>query len=211
MFLRANRVIYFIVIVILVVICGQYINSFILTKEIVYNTYAEKMTLDQVEVFFASTKKWQGTLYLFVPLGIILKITYNSFFLTVGSLFKNRFGSFESNFNVCLKAEIIFALMQLTRILFLTFSRSINTLKDINIVPFSLQSVFYHLNNPKWIIYPMQLCNVFEVAYICFVARLISVEQNMKFTDCLFFVLSTYIPAISFWVIIVIYFTLLFS
>ena len=94
---------------------------------------------------------------------------------------------------------------------FLTFFWDINSLKDLNIIPLSLQILLYHSNLPGWAVYPLQLINFFELFFILFAAKLISVKQNLGYRESLVFVLSTYVPGLLLWAITVIYLTLMFT
>ncbi len=125
--------------------------------------------MERIETIIENTKNYSGLIYATLPLIILIKTTYNSFFVTTATLLDNS-GSynFSSNFNICLKADVIFVIMQLVKVYFLSFFKEASTLTDVQTIPLSAITLFEAKTIPLWSVYIFQTINIWEVLYCYF-------------------------------------------
>ena len=88
---------------------------------------------------------------------------------------------------------------------FLLFPENV-TLEYINtFYPLSLINIVVIKNIPGYLIYPLQLINVFELVYWIFLASLIKIYVNWKFEKSFAFILKTYGFGLLVWVVLVVF------
>jgi len=209
--LGENKLLYFIVMAAIVVGSSVYINIFIMSDALVYSTYAERLSVEQVESMLNVNKALVWVSYLFIPVAILIKILYNSFCLYLGTFLEEKYGTFRDFFNIALKAELIFCVAIIVKIVFCEFIIRVKNLDDLNFIPFSLQHLLSGYNYPKWITYPLQTANLFEVFYVLFIGKLIAVNRGLTLNQCIRFAALSYFFGVLFWVLIVVYLTMLIS
>lgn len=71
----------------------------------------------------------------FIPIILVIKILYNSAWLTTGSILNTERGNFKANLNICLKAEYVFVVMLLVKLAVFVFFKDVNTLNDLGFIP----------------------------------------------------------------------------
>ena len=71
--------------------------------------------------------------------------------------------------------------------------------------PLSLLNLVVIENIPQYLIYPLQLINIFELAYWIVLAFLIKVYTNRSFDKSFSFVAGTYGVGLFAWVILVVF------
>ena len=115
------------------------------------------------------------------------KIVYNSLCITVATLLtEDKQFDFEENYNICLKAEFVFILMLITRLLFFFFFKQVNTVTDISYVPGSLRDMFEDQTVPMWLTYIFDTINIWEIFFCILGAALFkkfyrtTLDQSIK-------------------------------
>ncbi len=163
--LKINRWLYLLLVSTMIIFFTYFIQSAFMSVSVYFNTYSETMTYERIQEIFTTVKKYEVFAYSLLPVLLILKILYNSFFISTATLLSEGRGySFSRNFNVCLKAEVVFVLMYLGKIVVLAFFKKVSTVGDINFMPLSALSLFNEALLPKWAIYPLQTINRWELA-----------------------------------------------
>lgn len=209
--LNENKALFFIIIVLIVAGCSFYINKFIISDSLFYTQYSERLSIEQIESILKVNRRLAWSSYIFIPLVVFVKIAYNSSCFYIGSFFSEKQTSFKSFFNIALKAELTFCLLLFVKIIFFEFLLHVESLNDLNFMPLSLQQLLMNFKYPRWFTYPLQTANLFEILYILLVAKLISIDGQKSFRSSLRFVISSYLPAILFWMLIVVYLSILIS
>jgi hypothetical protein len=168
-----------------------------------------KMTERQLEDYLELIRKWYWVSYLFIPIMLLLRISFAWLCLKVGSFITESFND-SSFWKICIQAEIVFAVGSVTSLLYTELFIDVETLEQLSVNPFSLQ-VFASSSMPKWCAYFFNTLNIFEVCYVAFLAYLISEESKKTFMSTLKFVTTSYLPALMLWVLFVSYFSLIFQ
>lgn len=120
--------------------------------------------------------------------------------------------SFKALWEIAIKAEFIFLLVSVCKLIWFYFFQTNFILEDIQyFYPLSSLNILdYHLLDP-WLIYPLQTLNFFEFAYIILLSFQIGNLTKTNTDTGLKIVASSYVPALLLWVTVVMFFTLNFS
>jgi magnesium-transporting ATPase (P-type) len=154
--LETKRIIYFITLSIILIILTYIIQATFYNEQVFYNTYLQQLSLDRVKKIYEASNKWQLVSLLFLPAALLIKIFYNSFWITACSILNNERGGFKGNYNICLKAEYVFVLMLLVKFICLLLFKQVDTLNDLSFIPGSVINLYSVDKIPKWLIYPLQ-------------------------------------------------------
>lgn len=187
------------------------INYLYFSESVVQNTYAEQMALDRISQLFETQKKFLWLIYLLTPLMLIIRILYNTLWLTTLSLFVEYEGHFKAHFNISLKAEYVFVAMAIARLLWLIFLKEVNTMNDLGYIPFSLVNLYNVNTLPKWAIYPLQLINIWEVLFCWAGTSLYASRFNMSLSASFKRFCIPYLTGLLVWVLAVVFISLIAS
>ena len=180
-------------------------------EQIYLKTYADQLSTERIQSLYQNSKKWEWLGYFLLPLFYLFKIVYVSFCLTTASLINVEKGNFTANFNVSLKADYIFIIVILVRFIWLFFFKEINNLTDLGYIPGSFLNLFNIENIPKWVIYPLQICNIWEVLYCLIGTSMYSIQFGVSKTVAAKQFCIPYLIGLFIWVLIVVFVTLQFS
>lgn len=188
-------------------------------NDLLYQSYSEKLTTVQIEKVFAFQEKWRWISYALVPLLLLLKISLIASVLYIGTFFYSKVKvTFKQLFDAVIKAEFVFLLVSILKIVWFYFFQTNYTLEDLQyFYPLSALNIVGYQGLESWFIYPLQVLNLFELAYWLllsyFVGKLAFTEKDKgKPMDLGFkIVASSYGSALLLWVVVVMFFTLNYS
>lgn len=171
-----SRSYFFFSIVLLAVVINYAIQSTLITETVFFNTYTATMDSERINELFHNIKHYQLICYLSIPVLLIIKIAYNTFALTIRTLLAPGEYGFATNFNVCLKAEMVFTAMLLVKAVWLLFFARVDTVGDLNFMPLAVADLFHMKDLPKWAVYPLQTLNLWEALY-CYTGSILMATQ----------------------------------
>ena len=188
-------------------------------NDLLYQSYSEKLTTVQIEKVFAFQEKWRWISYALVPLLLLLKISLIASVLYIGTFFYSKVKvTFKQLFDAVIKAEFVFLLVSILKIIWFYFFQTNYTLEDLQyFYPLSALNIVGYQGLESWFIYPLQVLNLFELAYwsllAYFIGKLAFTEKDKgKPMDLGFkIVASSYGSALLLWVVVVMFFTLNYS
>ena len=186
-----------------------YNQTFIITDELYWNSYGWQLSNKQFNDYLTFSKKWQWVGYLFVPVAIIIRLSFVWICLKVGSFFREDIFS-VSFWRICIQAEVVFVVGAVAGLLYSEFFVDIKTLEQLSVNQFSMQAIVSDIA-PKWSSYIFNTLNIFEFGYVFVLAYLIKEESKIKFLPSLNFVASTYLPGLALWVLLVSYLSVVFQ
>jgi hypothetical protein len=186
-----------------------YSQTFILTDDLYRLIAGSQMTDRQFDNYLEFVHKWQWVSYLFIPLALLLRISFTWICLKAGSFITERFTG-ASFWKICIQSEIVFAVGAVAGLLYTEFFVDVETLEQLSVNPFSLQ-VFVSDSVPKWSSYFFNTLNIFEFGYVLVLAYLIAEEEKSRVLPSLRFVASTYLPGLALWVLLVSYLSVVFQ
>lgn len=179
---------------------------------LLYNSLSEQLTSQQIENFMNLQKKWQWIGYVFIPVFLLIKTTIIATILYIGLFFPNKDLKFKNLWNIALKAEFIFLLVPIFKIVWFYFFQTNYTLEDIQYsYPLSALNIVGHKDLETWFLYPFQTLNLFELAYIIYLGYQIGKLTKTNTDNGLKIVAYSYLPALLLWVVTIMFFTLNYS
>ncbi|MBV2195316.1 MAG: hypothetical protein KUL78_02275 [Flavobacterium sp.] len=214
-----KNIIYFFILVLFLLIIG-FVGSIILDNEAKLIQYLnENYTTSQVNMYFETKQKWQWFSYSIIPIFLLIKISIIASILYIGTFFYSKAKvTFKQLFNAVVKAEFVFLGVGVLKIVWFYFFQTNYTLEDLQyFYPLSALNIVGYKGLETWFIYPLQMLNLFELAYWLllsyFIGKLAFTEKDKgKPMDLGFkIVASSYGSALLLWVVVVMFFTLNYS
>lgn len=180
--------------------------------KLIFDSFGEKFTDKQLEKAFGFYKKWNWIKYFFLPIYLVIKISIICVILQLGAFFlDNKDLSFKAIFSIVVKSEFIFLLVIVSKLIYFYFFNTTYILEDIQFLyPFSALNIVGQDIDP-WFVYPLQILNLFELAYWFVLAYLIAKELKISMDNGFKIVASSYVPALTVWVVAVMFITLNYS
>lgn len=197
----------------LFILISELLKSTINYKELIYNSLAEKLSSNQIKEILHLQDKWQWDGYIFVPIYILLKTTIISSILYIGTFFFSKKDiNFKNIWNCAIKAEFIFLLVPIFKIIWFYFFQTNYTLEDIQyFYPFSALNIIGYKGLDSWLFYPLQTLNLIEFCYIIYLSYQIGSLTRTNADNGLKIVSYSYVPALLLWVTVIMFFTLNYS
>ena len=211
--------IHFLVLVVLTYLLGYLMNMLLEGDKLLLNSLANQLSAKQIEEFLNFQDKWQWVSYGLIPLFILIKTTIIASILYVGAFFYSKTKlTFKPLFHAVIKAEFVFLAVGVAKIIWFYFFQTSYTLEDLQyFYPLSALNIIGYEGLDAWFIYPLQVLNLFELAYwlvlAFFIGNLALTEKDKgKPMDLgLKIVASSYGRALLLWVVIIMFFTLNYS
>lgn len=178
--------------------------------KLVYNSLAEKLTSSQIDNFFEIQEKWKWVSYIFILIYVLIKTSLITCSVYIGIFFFNKKEiSFNSVWKIIIEAEFIFLLVPVFKIIWFYFFQTTYILEDFQyFYPLSALNIIGHEGLENWFLYPFQVINLFELAYIIFLAFEVGKITETTTENGLKIVGYSYLPTLILWVAVVMFFTL---
>lgn len=181
-------------------------KNYIATDSRIFDFLSKDYPSQVVRNYMEGQKKWWWVSYAVIPLFIGLKVLLVAFCLNFIKLFdlqgleKVKFSDFLF---IVLLAEFIFIIAGFYKFVNFYWLQTDYTLEDLQTYyPISLINLREHISTEKWLAYPLQLVNLFELFYWGFLAWGITElsDNKVKFGKALGLVSITYGIGLLFWV-----------
>lgn len=178
-----------------------------------YNSLAEKLSREQISEIFSIQEKWKFYGYIAVPFFILVKTFLIASILYIGVFFNHKLeATFQSLWEIVIKAEFIFLLVIVIKTLWFFFFVTNYTLIDVqNFYPLSGINIIGYQGLEPWFVYPFQALNLFELAYIIYLAYQIGAITKTSTDNGLKIMAFSYVPVLILWVVCVMFFILNYS
>lgn len=179
-------------------------SQFIINDEMYYNSLSERLTTERIGEIINVNKKFQWISYALVPAKLILKIFLPAICIFAGAMLVGHEIEFRNIFKICLFAELVFAASAIiTFALHLLFINA-STFDDLSKADyFSLHALFRSASTPVYMVYPLQVINVFEVIYWLLLAAGLQIFLGKSFGKMFSFVMMTYGIGLLCWIVFV--------
>lgn len=200
-------------IILLYVLIILFLEKILKIQEMSYSNLAERLTRTQLKEMFDLQDKTKLINYVIFPLFILLKTLIIASIIYIGSFFysKNEI-AFKNIWSIVISAEFIFLLVPIFKIIWFYFFQTNYTLEDLQyFYPISAINITGYKGLEPWLIYPLQTLNLFELAYIIYLAYQIGTLTKTNADTGLKIVAFSYVPALLLWVTVVMFFTLNYS
>ena len=204
---------YFVFISIFSILLGIITKSILNLDILMLDSLSSSLTNNQINEYLNFQKRWQWLSYSIIPLLLLIKTTLISSVLYVGTFFYSKAGlTFKQLLNLVVKAEFVFLGVGFFKIIWFYFFQVNYTLDDIQyFYPFSAINITGYKGLEPWLIYPLQTLNLFELAYIIFLAYQLGTLTKTNADTGLKIVAYSYVPTLFLWVTVVMFFTLNYS
>lgn len=188
---------------ILLVFAGNYL---LVDDNLIFNSYSEQLSFEQIKETIANTKKWEWLSYVLILVLYLIKFTLIGGCLKVGLFFIDKRISFTSILKATIIAEMVFLVPILIKIIWFLFINTNYSILDLqSFAPLSILNIFESKNLEPFLIYPFQLLNIFELLYFIVLAFQLKKFFENNFTESFQLVLSTYGSGLFVWVIFVVF------
>ncbi len=201
-----NTKLFLSLLLLLYVLVGIILNWYIITDDHYYKSLGNQLDVERIRQLLTFRNKWDWIGFLIIPLLILVKISLVAVCLEVGNFIIDLKLKFKQLFKIALLGEAIFLIAALTKIIyFLLFPKNV-TLEFIQtFYPLSLINMVVIEKIPAYLVYPLQLINVFELLYWIILAYLIKIYTNSSFDKSFGFVAKTYGIGLFTWVVLVVF------
>ncbi|MGE8341059.1 MAG: hypothetical protein ACN6OI_08500 [Flavobacterium sp.] len=207
-----NNFLRYILLCISFTIITEITNKIINLKDLLRLFLKDFLTINQINSYFEFQDKWHWVTYLYIPLIILIKTSVIATILYIGLFLSGREAKYNTAWNTSIKAEFIFLLVPIFKIIWFTFFQTKYDLNDVqNFYPFSALNITGYKNLESWFIYPFQVLNLFELFYIIYLGHEIGKLTHTNTDYGLKIVGLSYVPALFLWVATVMFFTLNYS
>lgn len=197
------------IIAILLTFAGQYL---LISDQLYFIFFADQLSYEQIEVLIKRNHQWSWMTYPLLPVLNLVKFTLVTSCLGLGYYFYENKFPFKPFFIISVKAELILYLPALVKLVWFLFIQTDYHLADLQyFYPLSLLSLFDPTSLEPWLIYPLQLLNVFELLYWFALAYGISQTLDMSLGKAFGLVASSYGVGLLLWVAFVMFLTVSFS
>jgi hypothetical protein len=203
----------FLILCFLLFILTESLKNLINFNDLYLNSLAENLTANQIKNIFEVQKKWEWISYTIIPLLLLIKTSIVTSILYIGTFFYSKTEvTFKNIFNSAIKCEFVFLIIPILKIIWFYFFQTNYTLEDIQyFFPLSALNITGYQGVDPWLIYPLQVLNLFEVAYIIYLSYQIGYLTKTNADTGLKIVAYSYVPALLLWVTVVMFFTLNYS
>lgn len=187
-------------------------NHILVTEDLYYSFFNEQMSFERISEFIAVSKRIEWVIYLIIPLYLLLKLFVVACCLSTGALLFGYNVNFSKFFYAALFADLVFIIAPILKLIWFGIISTEYSLTDLQyFLPLSALNLFDPSQLESWLVYPLQLLNIFEVLYWCSLAYHLKNILNKDFVSSLGFVASTYGVGLLLWVIIFMFLTVSLS
>lgn len=184
-------------------------NEIIDFNNLYIDSLSNQYTFEQITNILDFQNKWEWIKYISFPVLLIIKIAIITIILDIGCFFFSKEIKYKTLFKIVVKAEFVFLLVIVFKTAWFYFFETDYNLEDLQyFYPLSALNIIGYEGLQPWFIYPLQVLNLFEIAYWFILAYLIGKELNENKDKGFSIVASSYGVILLIWVVGVMFFTL---
>lgn len=180
----------------------------LVSDDLIYNSFADQISYERLMEIISDDKENKWLSYFIIPIFLLLRFFMVGLSLTTGGIIIGVENAFTRFFRLVIIAEFVFILPMLIKIFWFSFIQTDYSLIELqHFSPLSIFSLFNHTEVEPWLAYPLQILNLFELAFWCTLAWQLKKILDRDFAGSLGFVASTYGVGLLLWVILVMFLT----
>ncbi|AUD07482.1 hypothetical protein CWM47_25515 [Spirosoma pollinicola] len=188
---------------------GQHL---LLSDELYFNALAEQMTYEQIQKTIAQSHEWSWLGYCIVPLFNLLKFTLVASCISLGYYFAADRWVFKPFFQVAVQGELVLLLPAVVKLIWFLFVQTDYNLHELQFFfPLSLLNLVESTDIAPWLAYPLQIANLFELAYWLVLAYGIMQAIEMPMSRAFGLVAASYGSGLLVWVAFIMFLTVSLS
>ncbi|WP_159468153.1 hypothetical protein [Dyadobacter sp. 3J3] len=204
----------FSVLLVFVVLISMMTSKMLISDQLYFNTLAGTLGRSQIEAILSQNRKWEWTWYAFIPIIYFAKCSLIALCLSLSIFYatENEF-EFKKMFQTAVKAEFVFLIPPVVKLVWFRFFQHTYTLQDLQyFYPLSALNMFDPKSLEPWLIYPLQVLNIFEVIYWIVLAYLLTKElPELDMNRSMTVVMASYGTGLVIWVAFVMFLTLTYT
>lgn len=186
-------------------------NRYVYTPEFYYSLFHNTLDSDRIDHLIDQNHKFQWTSYFVQPLFLLLRCGIFASVLFAGLLLSKESLSFSKCLKIVIIADGMALIVTLIRTAWFVLRPSSSALEFQTFYPLSIIQLLDIQKIPKYLIYPLQQINLFEVCYWILLAFGIKSLTNRKWGSSFSMVAATYGISMLIWILVVVFITLQFS
>ena len=180
-------------------------KTYITTDSKIFDFLAKDYPSSVVQDYMDSQKKWWWVSYAITPIMIGIKVLLVAFCLNFVKIISEKLEQvkFRDILTIVLMAEFVFVIAGFYKFFNFYLIETDYTLETLQTYyPLSLINFKEAISTEKWLAYPLQLCNVFELFYWGILAWGIweLADKKISYIKSLGYVALTYGIGLLFWV-----------
>lgn len=183
------------------------INYLFVSDDLYYLSFGEQLATERIEKMMEFSKKWQWLGYVFIPIVVLIRVSFTAICIYTGQFLANLKVRFRDLFKVALIADFVFLLAGLIKLVILIFFKEVSIFDDLQFQPLSLMQLFDKGSVDALFIYPFSLISVFELLYWLVLAWLLMGVVEKPFNSSLKTVASSYGTGLLLWVLFIMFLT----
>ena len=188
------------------------VKLMLISDDLVYDSLINQLSYERISEILAVGKKWEWLSYVLLPLLLFFKVLFVVICFSIGTLILGVHSTSKKLFEIGVSAEFIFLIPSVLKLLWFLFVNTDYALQDLQLFsPLSLISLFNPTELDPWLVYPIQLLNVFELLYWIALAWQMQEGLEKPFAESLSFVAKTYGVGLAVWVVVVMFLTVSIS
>jgi hypothetical protein len=186
-------------------------NNIIITDIFYYISFEKFISIKRIEEMIEVNKKNEWLTYIVLPIVNTIKYNLIAIIIFIGIKFFELEVSFKNCFKIVLFAEIIPLVASITRTLYFYIypPNNFEVLQNYN--PLGVTGFLKNDTIPKYLLYPIQQLNLFEVGYWLLLAYGIKSLGNVNFKKALKITSLSYGVGLLIWCIFIVFLQLQFS
>jgi hypothetical protein len=170
-----------------------YLQTQVLTDSVYTFTFGAQVNPDKLNAFIDGQHRTSLLSYLFVPVMLLFKMSLVSLCIYAGLVLTSQTILFPQVFRIVVIAESATVAGTLVKLLLLAFSHPVESLGQyLAFAPLSLYSLFKSASIPNWLVYPLQTLDLFQVIYVCLLAKGLQHSMKKPFRSSLEMVIGSY-------------------
>ena len=200
------------VIIVIIYLIIVWVNkNIIFDVNFYYKIWQNKFSIERIDNLILQNNKLSIFSYLIWPCILYIKWALITFILYIGILLFEIKITFKSCFKIILLAEFIPLISTITKILYFYIypPNNIDIIQNLN--PLGLSSLISTDSIPKYLLYPIQQLNLFEIGYWLLLAYGIKSLGNVDFKKALKITSLSYGVGLLIWCIFIVFLQLQFS
>lgn len=183
-------------------------NYILISDNLFFETFGNQLSYERISHLIESNKKWSWVIYPITPILFLVKLFLVVICLSIGAFVFNVEIPIKSLFKIAVLGEFIFFIPSVIKLFWFGLYQTNYTLQDLHyFFPFSVFSLFDSTGIEPWLLYPLQLLNLFELLYLSFMAFQLKHLLKRNFLTSFGFVASTYGSGLLIWVILIMFLT----
>lgn len=202
----------FLIICLISAAVSYYINHFLISKEMIFDSMREQLSSERVEEMLSGKAKYVWLSYIISPVIKFVIILIISGVILTGIHLKSYKISFKKILTVVVYCEFIFLLPLIIKVLYFSFFKNDYSLDEFS--GFSPHSLLYYIDKSsvsQWFHYPIYLVNIFQLLSWFILAFGINKVSDLSFKKSFLLIMQTYVPAVVFWAVIMVFIAVSFG